>query len=80
MLIKKCISDTYFSTNIKKEIMQPLLSKIFVPHMGKVLCQKTHVGNSSQGSEKEISIYLMKVVHADLPIADLQGPLSKNAR
>jgi len=39
MFIKKCISYTYFSTNIKKEIMQPLLSKIFVPHMVKVLFQ-----------------------------------------
>jgi len=66
MLIKRCISDKYLSTNIKTEIMQPLLSKIFVQHMVKVLFQNAHVGNGSQGSEKEISIYPMKVVQADL--------------
>ena len=65
MLIKMCISDMYFSTNIKRETMQPLLLKIFVV---KFPFQNAHVGNGSQGSEKEISIYLMKVVQADLSI------------
>ena len=34
--------------------------------MVKVLFQSAHVGNDSQGFEKEISINLMKVVQADL--------------
>ena len=49
------------------EIMQPRLSKNFVPHMVKVLFQNIHVENDSQGSEKEISIYPMKVLQAELP-------------
>jgi len=52
---------------MKNEIMQPPLSKIFVPHILKLLFQNEHIGNGSQGSEKEISIYSMKVAKANLP-------------
>jgi len=42
-------------------------AKIFAPHMVKGLFQNAHVGNGSQGSEKKISIYPMKVMQANLP-------------
>ena len=40
---------------------------MFMPYKVKVLFQNAHVGHVSKGSEKEISIYPMEVVQADLP-------------
>ena len=55
----------------------PLISKIFVPHMVNILFQDANVGNGSQGFEKEISIYPIKVVHADLPKSTIYYNLRK---